>query len=367
MRLRFIPVILVISFTAKVGYAQKNSPEPTLKDIDITASNSYDGLIVMLQEADKEVIAKLEKKKLFKAVDYYKNLVAEINNNMKEVVLANWKYHDSVQFKTIEELKNIRSATSEKYLVLSICYFTFVEGSVANGSSGIYHYQYPTTAKWMEERSDKFEETGIKFTGGASVRNYEVYLLIQNLSQMNFSFPKINDIGSSLLHSRIPSKADLAMTLSSITNKIDAASKNPSKLFSVFYTENAKQIKDLILVIPESYFILPENYPFPLYNDYKEFVKVEDVGDLYSYKYEIVNDSIYEDIIIKKKTGYAYLHVDYLPADGVYMCAVITDAETGKLLLLAKPTNKIADDWYFKYFLHKNHFESIAYYLEKAN
>ena len=122
-------------------------------------------------------------------------------------------------------------------------------------------------------------------------------------------------------------------------------------------------IKNLTLAIPESYFILPENYHYPLYNDYKEFVKPEDVSELYLNKYEIVNDSVYQDIIVNRRPGYAYLHIDFRPTADVYMCAVITNAETGKLLLLAKPTNKIADDWYFKYFLHKNHFESIAYYI----
>lgn len=67
----------------------------------------------------------------------------------------------------------------------------------------------------------------------------------------------------------------------------------------MLWVKNVNQLKDKILVIPQS--LLITDYPYTLYNGYNEFVDSASIEQLYPFQFEIVSDSIYEQIIVNQK------------------------------------------------------------------
>ena len=353
-----LTLILMISFSLNLQ-AQKMDPDFDITSDDLTKINAAKTLFVVLQEVDPAIIKKLDNKNMNYEKEFYYQFVKDFNNKLKKTIPTNWPHQVDIQFKTLEEISQLKKETDPNSLVMYLGFSVFSSGEPPGTTE---YYTYPTSIHGLTTMLQFYSSNNYHSPGHASVHRFETFVGITTIDKMNFKRPPNTVIFEKLLHSVNPTEADLTMTLNYISWLISERAKNPATKISVLWVKNVNQLKDKILVIPQS--LLITDYPYTLYNGYNEFVDSASIEQLYPFQFEIVSDSIYEQIIVNQKKGYAYLHVDVYPDDIINMAASITDAENGDLLLLAKPTSKIADDIYFMYFLHKNHFESISFYIK---
>lgn len=339
--------------------AQKMDPDFDITSDDLTKINAAKTLFVILQDVDPEILKKLDNKKMNYEKEYYYQFVKDFNNKLKKIIPSNWPHQVDIQFKTLDEISQLKKEADPNSLVIYLGFTIFSSGDDAGT---LENYTYPISVHELTTMLQFYSSNNYHSPGHASVHHFETFVGITTIDNMNFKRLPNTVIFEKLLHSVNPTEADLTMTLNYISWLISEREKNRTGKISALWVQNVNQLKDKVLVIPQNLFI--KDYPYPLYNGYKEFVDTADIEQLYPFQFEIVSDSIYEQIIVHRKKGYAYLHVDVYPNDIINMAASITDAESGDLLLLAKPTSKIADDIYFMYFLHKNHFESISFYIK---
>jgi len=273
------------------------------------------------------------------------------NEMLKSVVSANWPFHETIEYKTVEETEKLKKKGDTDHAVLGIYYFTKRDGWT--GTAALEHpeyaqqYTYSYSFPHMMIYSDKLIS---KF------REFEAILSLANLEDMDFkSAIKTDPIFECNLYSFGLREYDLLSALNFITWYVNEAESAPAKKYSEAYTENASQLKTKTLAIPKSYFI--DDY---MGKSLDVIIHPDEVGSYYAYPFEVMDDEAFADLIMQKKPGYAYLilRIGPLHNDNTYYSPVIMDAETGKVLLVSRPTDKKYNKQYS--FMIKDHFEAIA-------
>lgn len=117
--------MVFLLLTCGYGYTQI-SPKFYGKPEDFKAMSKRT-LVVELLEEDKDYVAKLSKKeKNAKELQEYQDFISEYNKMIKEVVPKYWKYNAVIEYKTESEVRKLRDAKNNKYVVLA--YFELEDG-----------------------------------------------------------------------------------------------------------------------------------------------------------------------------------------------------------------------------------------------
>lgn len=317
-------------------YGQKNKAEPSIWNEKINVMKGKHALAVIVQPETND------------------NLIKH-NEMLRSIVSSNWPYQKSIEYMTLDELITLKKRGVNDYAVLAIYYLDKSGGFT--GSDAMTHpeyaqeynysYTYPETMPYLPDLACKNGE-------------FEATLFLANLEDIDFkTVYKTETIFECNLYSMGLREYDLLSALNFITWYVDMASNTPSKKYSELYTENASQLKNKTLVIPKSYFI--EEYQGKTLS---EIIHPDEISNYYSFQFEVIEDDSFSEIILEKKPGYAYLilRIGPLYNDNTYISPVISDSETGDVILVSKPIDKKYNKQYP--FMIKNHFESLTYYIE---
>ena len=91
-------------------------------------------LVVELQEEDAKTIEKLSKKKKGDDLEKYKRFITDYNAFIKEVVDKYWTLNEKKEYKTASEVKELRDAKNNKYVIMSYYELSDKGGDVATRS-----------------------------------------------------------------------------------------------------------------------------------------------------------------------------------------------------------------------------------------
>lgn len=226
--------------------------------------------------------------------DNAKNLNAAI----KEVFNQNWKM-TPVEFITSKQRQQILDKKDTKYVVL-----TQAEDLKTIKRTGhIDKYGMRTFARIESVRSFKYTVFSFEY--------YNFRLLLPT-SKKNKLVTQIGFPNGDL------SKIDYLFLIQQLNKLIDS-SINATPMNEFYNVDrNIEAIKGKNLVILSD-FIKPK--------------EVEKISENYDYKYELVDFTAYEDVILNKKPGNCYTRIIWSNQHEIYMW-VIVDAENGDILSL---------------------------------
>lgn len=326
MKRKIILAILFIAIGSSVVFAQKNKEEATIGNRLINIMKQKKALIVLLQD-------KAENQ----------------NEILRRVVPENWPYHTQIEFKTMDEMVTLEKAKNKDYAVLYL-YYEFPQSGVTD-----LHNEVVNNPSYYNCENKEYN-SALDFT--ASDRYRSASLVLANIEDFDaLRQGTDNPIVQISMHFIKLVDFDLIAGMDFIKSFIEEATEHPTYKYSTFYTKNVSELKDLTLAIPEKYI---SKYPST-----KRYIYVtpESISSNYPYKFELVSDTTFANIITERRKGYAYFYISKEAPEipSIYF-PFIMNAETGKCLLVAKP---IENKYYGLNYLIEGHFLSIASYFEK--
>ncbi len=363
----------IFSFISLASFAQKHSDsERTLGSDRTSALAGRTDLIVLLQTPDEEVMEHLKKNNNKSGEDYYLNIIESYNQTIKNASEETWSDVLHIHYMTIEELKNaLETFDANKYLVLYTLYIE-MERSTDNSISSFYFYQFPLKANDLKsvplknetktwyipkyEFTDVYGMTG-DWDYGIHIKPLEDFVMKpyrSNLSKV------AGAIDYEMTH-WIETDNFYRYSLNYLKSQYKAIIANPKKDYETFYSENAAQLRELVLAIPEEYFaddkILAEQRGGDKLIELT--LTAEEFESIYPYKFEIVNADDLNAIISEQTFGYAYLIYSTSVRSEISM--VVMSATDGHMILVSKPLDK-KNNYYSDYLL-ADHLNTVIEYV----
>jgi hypothetical protein len=273
-------------------------------------------LIVILEVEQPEVVKKLTKKKGSNLVEEYRNAVATYNNNLKEVIEKIWIIHpsDMIIYKSYDEVDKLRKTKSADYAVLYAATEYRSHGHVDHNNDqrrGLA-WSYSELKKGTLEQ-DKSDMDGT------------TCLMIKLIEKFKKPSPAYR-VG---LPNIFPRKSDLTFGVENINNYMSAHFNftNDSTIADTI-SDKDNPLKSLTLVLR--------------YSDLKEKFSPDDIPAIYPYKYQLLSDAAFDELIVNKRAGFAYAivsptYVDSHAGAEVLHIPEVVEASTGRILCKVPP------------------------------
>ena len=264
-------------------------------------------LLVETLEEDPDVIKRLSKKesRAQQLMDY-KNFIVQYNQLIKLCVPKYWTYNANIEYKTETEIKALRKANSEKYVVLEYFELTDTEVDFFERSSlTVPALRYTRIEQPLRKPDYKI------YLPSSYVRTGNAYL-----------------------------EADFKVALEGMQDNINYVIKNDKTLHFTDFSEkesekNCSRLKSLTLMIEKSFL-------------YKK-TTAEEAQAAYGAKIEWVEEAdLNKDVVGKTKGKAALFSIPYALAKGgigpvstssLGFFKIIVDCETGDILWTNNPGN----------------------------
>ncbi|MFZ1593546.1 MAG: hypothetical protein WAT27_15750, partial [Chitinophagales bacterium] len=123
-----------------------------------------------------------------------------------------------------------------------------------------------------------------------------------------------------------------------VNDRITDAKENKTITDEIYFTQKKDALKDLTLALPETYFadltLMPKRWQ-------EDFCTKEQFKDAYPYKYEILPEAEYLDLVKSKAKGYAIINFAGIRNNADLF---ITNLNTQELVLVTRPPYKVDND-----------------------
>ena len=123
-----------------------------------------------------------------------------------------------------------------------------------------------------------------------------------------------------------------------MNDRITDAKENKTITDEIYFTQKKDALKDLTLALPETYFaeltLMPKRWQ-------EDFCTKEQFKDAYPYKYEILPEAEYLDLVKSKAKGYAIINFAGIRNNADLF---ITNLNTQELVLVTRPPYKVDND-----------------------
>ncbi len=258
-------------------------------------------LLILLNEPDMKTVEYLNKKGKSELAKQLTQLVETSNEQFKNAIENNWKYHAEAEFKTASEILALKKTKTRDYVVM---YLMGLSGNTTIVQMAPLFYEYYPfgDAFLINKKSDDSQ---------GSIFRIE---LIEKFDEGSMYMIGVG------MGKRIPDEADMTYALEFSQILIDGfLSNSKSSDIKSQIKENTPQLADLKLAIRS--------------DDLDKDLSASDIDENYSGEFEVVSNERYNEIIVNKEKGYAYIMINR-GYQGTQF-PVVMQAETGAILAFA--------------------------------
>lgn len=265
-------------------------------------------LMVIIQNENQKVIDKLNKKKLADMIPAYKQAVSDYNDQLKAAV-ENYFPDKSgdITYKTYDEARELDKAKNKSYAVLWVLNAELLNSGSIDVDPNL-DWSYRDAKKGELDQDEK-----------ASL-NKSTFLRLSLIEELT-KIP-IAQIGMPNL---FPNKSDLTFAMEYMDWYMDnrAAGGKTGDIREMIKT-NASQIPNLTLAIREV--------------DFSEKFDTKKIKQYYKYPYQIYSSDDFDNVIMQKSDGYAYIIVvPTMTSSTIYYTPIVMNAKTGEVLSVIEP------------------------------
>jgi len=304
-------LMLLFVFAAHFASAQMGMGKP--EEIEAVKSRK---LIVMIEEPRERMLKKIAKKAKRGSVEDYKADLKTFNANMKEVVEKFWPYNKSgIQYKTFEELQELRKSGSEEYAVLVI-----LSSEASNTRAG---YNYAEGLYWVKDIKEDFEDRNDGMFSTMIVN------IIEDFGKKPVFYVPLYDV--------FPTKASIVYGIQSTENYFTARMNKANG--SKARDERARMeqdMKDRAPKLAEKTLLIREEWLDKELNELN-------IKTFYPYKYKVCDRAFMDEAIMNKDSKYAYavqlpMVMSTGSSNSVIYVQMVLDAQDSQAMALVKPS-----------------------------
>ena len=341
-------VLLLIMNTASSQTANKNEALIYERDYDLVTENKT--LLVVKIEINEEDINKykIENKKAF--IEHCSKLVDLQNAILWNAVQQHWTLNEKIEFKTISEIKAIAEGdNASNYLVFG--QYTIEKMGTPDNPRSEARFEEAISYSISSLDLDEMPST-TPLSWFDSVNYYHrgpiaglVYLSLFPLEKLKFTKKS-----TTLYEYKQPAIFRIALDyiitpedlynplVKYVNDRITDAKENKTITDEIYFTQKKDALKDLTLALPETYFadltLMPKRWQ-------EDFCTKEQFKDAYPYKYEILPEAEYLDLVKSKAKGYAIINFAGIRNNADLF---ITNLNTQELVLVTRPPYKVDND-----------------------
>ncbi len=279
---RFLPLLLILTFFHyNTANAQFGSPLtvfkndlPTQKECaEITGRK----LVVMKVRWDIDQIDEYTRKKQFSQLEEYKDNCAAFSNSFTEPVSERWTMHDTMEYHTFKELREMYQAGETNVIVVALARIKITKGA--------------DDKKQFDLSYSYYGDEDAKDSSGFDPNDFKALVVfpIEQIMELPDAFKKIY-VGVQLEHQN-PSKEELYYAVDVVTDLVKRKAADNTFTDKVI-KQSAPKLKDYTLAISK--------------DDWDEDYKIKDAEPYYPLPIEVMEPAKFKQLITEGKPGYAY-------------------------------------------------------------